>query len=163
MDRAKHIEIDKAVVERGDQGVGQRMRYPRQIVVVTGGIDDDDAIAARQRFDGLLERLAARGLFHCCGIIELAEAEMLRHVEIASHMPRPGAPVLDQAGKASLPGIEIDRGDRLARLDQGNRNMHRNGGLARATLFIANNNHASRHDIALEFQLELIASEFHWA
>ena len=85
---------------------------------------------ARQRFDGLLERLAACGLFHCCGIIQLAEAEMLGDIEIASHMPRPGAPVLDQAGKASLPGVEIDRGNGLARLDQGNRNMHRNGGLA---------------------------------
>ena len=47
--------------------------------------------------------------------------------------------VLDQAGQAPLSGIKIDRGDRLTRLDQGNRNVHRNGGLARATLFIAKN------------------------
>ena len=55
---------------------------------------------------------------------------MLGHAEVAADMTRPGAPVLDVMGEAFLPGIEIDGGDRLARLDQGDRDMHGDGGFS---------------------------------
>ena len=42
IDRAEHVEIDEAVVERGHQRVGHRMREPHQVGVVAGRIDHDE-------------------------------------------------------------------------------------------------------------------------
>jgi hypothetical protein len=106
------------------------MRDMRQIIVVAGSVDDDDAMAAGERLDGLLERPAAGSLFIGRGIIELLEAEMLGHAEVAADMTRPGAAVLDVMGETLLPGIEIDGGDGLSRLDQGDRDVHGDGGFS---------------------------------
>ena len=69
---------------------------------------------------------------------------MLGMFEIASNALGPGAPVLDVVGEASLPRIEIDRGDPLAALHQRDRDMHGDRGLPRSALFVGNNNHADR-------------------
>ena len=49
IDRAEHVEIDEAVVERRDQRVGHRMGEPHQIAVVAGRIDDDEIVGVLDR------------------------------------------------------------------------------------------------------------------
>jgi hypothetical protein len=107
IDAAEHFEIDKTVVERRDQRVGQGMRKPHQIIIVTGGIDDDHAASACQRID-------AGGFMFGSGTMDVAKTEMIENFKIASNLPGPGAPILDEVGETFLPGIEIDGGDALA-------------------------------------------------
>jgi hypothetical protein len=135
------------------------MRDAGQIIVVARSIDDDDAVAAGQRLDGFLQRPAARGLFLGRGVIELLEAEVLGHAEVATDVAGPGAPVLDVMGEALLPGVEIDGGDRLSRLDQGDRDMHGDGGFSRSALLIADDDHTSRQCPHRTFHRHEIAPE----
>ena len=95
VDGAKHLEVDKTVIERGDQGVGQRMRQPHQISVMAGGIDDDQAVGTSQRIDRVGQGLASGGLILDADIIGPAEAEMIGNIEVAGDMLGPGAPVFD--------------------------------------------------------------------
>src|SRR5471030_1287626 len=116
------------------------MSVPRQIAVMTGGIDHNKAVALRQRIDGLAEGLACCGLILLGRIIDLRiETSMVGNFEVAANVLSPGAPVLDIMGEASLPGIEIEGGDALARLNQRHRNMHGDGRFARSALFISHN------------------------
>jgi hypothetical protein len=88
---------------------------------------------------------------------------MLRDIEFTPHLLGPGPPVLDMVGKTSLPGIEVDSGDGLTRLDQRNCNVHCDGRLPRPALLIADNDDAggwwartfNQHEIALENLIEL--------
>lgn len=43
IDGTEHIEIDKTVVKGCDYGVSHRMSQPRQIAIMTGGIDYNEA------------------------------------------------------------------------------------------------------------------------
>ena len=45
IDRAEHVEIDEAVVERRDQRVGHRMGEPHQVAVGARRVDDDEIVA----------------------------------------------------------------------------------------------------------------------
>ena len=53
VDGAEHIEIDEAVVERGNQRVGHGMREPREIAVGAGRVDDDEIVRLLDRADRL--------------------------------------------------------------------------------------------------------------
>jgi hypothetical protein len=119
------------------------MRDARQIAVMAGGVDDDNAIPARQRFDRILKRPRARRLVFRGRMIELAETEMLRRFQLTCRLPGPGSPVLDMMGKAFLPRIEVDGGDALARFHQRHSDVHGDGGLPGPALLVADHDHAS--------------------
>src|SRR3954447_16597279 len=102
------------------------MREAAQRAVMPGRIDDDKAVPFRQRIDGVGESRAPFALAAGGGI----ETQMLRDIELAPNAPAPRLPVFDVMGQASLPGIEIDRGDGLARLHEGDSNVHGDGGFA---------------------------------
>ena len=118
------------------------MRAPHQIIIVPGGIDDDDAASALQRIDGIGESLASGGFVPGGRIMDFAETKMLRNFKLAADLPGPGASILDKMGEALLSGIEIDGGNALTRFDQGNRNVHGDGGFARSPLFVGYNDDA---------------------
>jgi hypothetical protein len=74
---------------------------------------------------------------------------MHRNFEIEAGAARPGAPVVDVAGEALLPTVEINGGDALARLQQSDRNVQRGGRFTRTTLLIAEHNHVRRAGLSL--------------
>jgi hypothetical protein len=120
------------------------MRDAAEVIVIVGGVDDDDAVPAGQRFDSFFQRSAACGLLLRCRIVELLEAEMVGDAEVAAALPCPRAPVFDMPGETSLPCVEIDGGNALTGIDQRHGGMHGDGRLARTALHIADNDHASR-------------------
>jgi hypothetical protein len=61
-------------------------------------------------------------------------------LEIEPGVLGPGAAVLDVVREALLSGVQVDGGDALARFQQRDGDMHGDGGLAGATLFIAKHN-----------------------
>jgi hypothetical protein len=75
---------------------------------------------------------------------------MVGSLQIATYLSCPGASVFDEMGQALLPGIEINRGNTLTRLDQGNRNMHCDGRFARSSLFVGyHDDTGGRHEASL--------------
>jgi hypothetical protein len=64
------------------------------------------------------------------------DAVVIGDREVLAPTLRPGAPVLDVIGEASLPQIEVDGGDPLSERHQGGGDVHGNGGLARTSLFV---------------------------
>ena len=60
--------------------------------------------------------------------------------EIEPGVLGPGVAVLEIMGEAFLPRVEVDRGDALPDLQQRERDMHRDRGFARPTLFVAEDN-----------------------
>ena len=68
------------------------------------------------------------------------DAVMRRQFEIEPGVLGPGFAVLDVMGEAFLPRVEVDRGDALPGLQQRDRDMHRDRGFSRPTLFVAENN-----------------------
>src|ERR1019366_3163325 len=62
---------------------------------------------------------------------------------------RPGASVVDVAGEALLAAIEIDGGDALAGLHQGDGDMQGGGGFTGTALLIAQHNDMSRARLPL--------------
>ena len=62
---------------------------------------------------------------------------MHRHLELDAGVPGPGAPILDVVGEALLPRVEIDGGDPLPDIHQGDGDVHGGGRFARAALLVA--------------------------
>ena len=91
-----------------------------------GRIDDDEAVISRQSIDGVGESRAPFAL--AAG--RVIGTQMLRDIEFASDALAPCPPVFDVMGQTSLPGIEIDGGDRLVRLHERNSNVHGDRGFA---------------------------------
>src|SRR6478752_991703 len=95
------------------------------MTLVSGRVDDDEVVISGEIFDtfdqGVIERVIVAGL----GEVPFADATMRRNAEIVSHMAGPFAPVLDIAGQAPLPGVEVDGSNPMPRLDQGHRDMNR--------------------------------------
>ena len=103
-----------------------------------GGIDDDEIV-------GLLdggERVDEAGEFDRLVVVELLsraarDAVMLRRGKRAAGVLGPDAPVLDVLGEALLPQIEIDGGDPLPEIHQGDGDMHGERRLSCTALLIA--------------------------
>ena len=126
IDRAEHVEIDKAVVKRRDQRIGHRMREPHEIAVVTRRIDNDEIMGVFDRVDrgGEIVELR-RFVVRDQRAVGARYAVMRRQFEIEPGMLRPGLTVFDVMGEALLARVEVDRGDPLASLQQRDRDMHR--------------------------------------
>src|SRR5665213_1484990 len=138
IDCTKHIEVNKTVIERCNQSVSQRMSQPHQIIVVAGGIDDDQAVGTSQCINCASQSLPADGLILEADIIGAAKTKMIGNIKVAGDAVGPGSPVLDVMREASLSRIEVNCGDTLARLHQRNRDVHGDGGFAGAAFFIGN-------------------------
>ena len=82
------------------------------------------------------------------GLAEL-DAAMHRDFEIEAGAARPGAPVVDVTGETLLAAIEIDGGDALAGLHQGDGNMQGGGGFTRTALLVAQHNDVRRAGLSL--------------
>jgi hypothetical protein len=74
---------------------------------------------------------------------------MHRQFEVEAGAARPGAAVADITGEALLAAIEIDGGDALAGLQQGNGNMQGGGGFTRTALLVAQHNYMGRARLPL--------------
>src|SRR6478752_3798261 len=108
------------------------------------GIDYDEIEFPLNRANGIDELLKFGGLVvrDLHGLATL-NAAMHREFEVETGAARPGAPVVDVARKALLAAIEIDGGDPLARLHQGNGDVQGYGGFARPALFVTQHNDMS--------------------
>ena len=150
IDRAEHVEIQKAVVDRRHQRVGHRMRQTHQIAVGPRRIDDDEIECPLHRADGVHELKKLRrfivGDLH--GVAKL-DAAMHRKFEVEPGTARPGAAIGDVAGKTLLAAIEVDGCDALAGLEQRNGDMQGGGGFPRTALLIAQHNHMRRARLPL--------------
>ena len=141
----QHVEVEKAVVQRRDQGVGDRMGEPHQVAVVRGRIDHDEVMAILRCGNGSLESGAfGRLVFLHDGAFDACDAEVCRQLQIDLAPPRPTAPALDVVGEGPLPAVEIDGCDALAGLQQRNGDVHRDGGFARAALLVSDHDDMRR-------------------
>ena len=102
------------------------MREPHQIAVVARRIDDDEIVGVFDRVDrgGEIVELR-RFVVRDQRAVAARDAVMRRQFEIEPGVLRPGLAVLDVMGEALLARVEVDRGDPLARLQQRDRDMHR--------------------------------------
>ena len=121
------------------------MRQPHQVRVRTRRVDDDEierALDGAHRFHELLEF----GVFIVGDLHRLAEldAEMHRHFERQTGAARPCVAVADVTGEALLAAVEIDGGDALAGLHQGDSDVQGGGGLTRTALLVAQHDHMGR-------------------
>src|SRR5258708_18882090 len=115
IDGAEHIDINKAVVKRRDQGVSHRMGQPHQITVVTWSIDYNNAVCMRQCINHIGKSLASHHLIFRGQIIDLfIETKMIGESEVTNHVLGPRAPVFYIMRERLLPRIEIDGGYALA-------------------------------------------------
>ncbi|MGY3420593.1 hypothetical protein ACVWZW_001068 [Bradyrhizobium sp. F1.13.4] len=150
IDGAEHIEIEEAVVDRGHQRVGHRVRKPHQVAVGAGRIDDDEVEAALDRRDRLHElkelRILVLGDLH--GLAEL-DAAMQRQFEVELGAARPGGSVVDVVSKALLTAVEVDGGDALAGFQKRDCNVQGGGRLAGAALLVAEHDNMRRAGLAL--------------
>jgi hypothetical protein len=126
------------------------MRQAHQIGVGTRRIDDDEiesALDCAHRLHELLEL----GIFIVGDLHRLAELDAVMHgdFEVETGAARPRAPVGDVAGKTLLAAVEIDRGDTLSGLHQGNSDMQGGGGFSRPALLVAEHDDMRRTELTL--------------
>ena len=147
IDRAEHVEIDEAVVERRDQRVGHRMREPHEVGVGARRINDDEIMGVldrarpprrRRRIPPLRSRRGA-------GRRRVRRNNARGASSLSARARRPVAAIVDVVGEAALAGIEIDRGDALAGLQQRDRNMHGRGRLSGTAFFVAKDDDMRRY------------------
>jgi hypothetical protein len=126
------------------------MRQAHQVTVRARGIDHDEIEGALDRAHRLRELLQFGALVvgDLHGLAEL-DAAMHREFQIEAGAPRPGASIVDVTGKTLLAAIEIDGGDALARLHQGNRDVQGSGGFTRTALLVAEHDHMRRARLTL--------------
>ena len=138
IDRAEHVEIHEAVVQRRHQRVGHGVSEPHQVAVVGRGIDHDEVVAVLDRSDRF-GKAGELGDLVLLDLRALAAGHMIvrRQLELDFPTGRPAAPVFDVMGEGLLPAVEIDGGDALTGLEQGDRNVHRRGRFSRAALLVA--------------------------
>jgi hypothetical protein len=138
VDGSEHVEIHEAVVERGDQRVGHRECEPHQVGVGGRRVDDQEVVRVLDGVDGGREIVELdRLVVGDDDALGAGDAEMRWNAEVELGVLGPGAAVLDVVAEAFLARVEIDGGHALAGLHQRDRDMHRNRGLARSALLIA--------------------------
>ena len=145
VDMSDHVEVDEAVVHRGDQGVGVGVRGAGQEAVGAGAVDDHivglAAEATEDRLEAdpvLLLRLLAVHLLGRC------EEEMPRHRQRHAVALHGGRAVRQVARQGPLPGVEVDGADLVAQPQQGDDQMHRGRGLAGTALLAADDDDMRR-------------------
>ena len=142
IDGAEHVEIEKTVVERRDQGVGHRMSKPHQVAVGRGRIDHHEIVAMLDGGNGFRKAREFRRLVLLDVRARGPDDVMVgRQRQLDARALRPGAPVLDVMREALLAAVEVDAGDALAGFHQGNDDVHRGGRLARASLLVTEHDH----------------------
>jgi hypothetical protein len=91
------------------------------------------------QYGGLERRLEARPLIRL--VARGGDRSMARHRQLKPLALGKGGTVLDVAREGALPGVEIDRGDPAAVVQQRHDDMHGGGRLARAALLVADHQH----------------------
>src|SRR5208282_659729 len=110
IDDAEHIEIDEAVVKRGNQRIGHRMGQPHQVRIAARRVDDDEIVAALDR----AHRFGEGAKFLRLDFIE-PRGKTARHtimpgmVELDVRARGPVTPVFNVMRKAALARIEVNR------------------------------------------------------
>ena len=144
VEAGEHVEVDEAVVHRGDQGVGGGVREPR-VGRVGAGTVDDDIVGAGE----LGERRGEAALLLGLGLGAAVERARLEH-HPARHRQDEVVPahvvlaVVEVAEEALLAQVEVERPDRVPGAHQRRDEVHGGGGLARAALLVAHHDQ-SRH------------------
>ena len=121
------------------------MRKAHQIAVGSRRIDHDEVEGPFDDADGIHEllELGVLVLRDLHGLAEL-DAAMDRKFERKTGAACPDAAIADVTGETLLPAIEIDGGDALTGLHQGNRNVQRGGRFSRTALLVAQHDDVSR-------------------
>ena len=102
--RAKHVEVDEAVVEWRDQRIGHRMGEPHQVAVVAGRVDDHEVMAVLERVHRLGERAELRHLVvDDLVAIGAGDAVVRGKIELELRMLAPSAAIFDVVREALLP------------------------------------------------------------
>jgi hypothetical protein len=114
------------------------MSKPHQVAIGAGRVDDDEIEGPLDCAHGIHELLEL-GRFVVGDLHGLAKLDAVMHgeFEIEAGTAGPGAPIADVTGETLLPAVEIDRGNPLAGLQQGDGNMQRGGGFAGTAFLIA--------------------------
>jgi hypothetical protein len=142
IDIAQHVEVEKAVVQRRHQRVGHRVRETHQVGVVPRRVHHDEIMGVLDRVDRARETAELGGLVLVDpDAFRARDRVVLRHLERETGAPDVVAAVLDVAGEGLLPAVEVDRRHALPGLEQRDRDVHRAGGFARATLLVAEHDH----------------------
>jgi hypothetical protein len=104
IDCADDIQVDKAVIERRNEGIGHGVGKPGQVAVGAGRVHHHEIVGLLDR----THRLRKTGELDRLVLIELEpgaarDAKMHRYLEIDMSAPRPGTPILQVTREASLP------------------------------------------------------------
>ena len=131
--------VDEALTKVGM--TARAKHYPAQLSGGQGTLD------CAHRLHELLEL----GIFIVGDLHRLAELDAVVHgnFEVETGAARPRAPVGDVAGKTLLAAVEIDGGDTLSGLHQGNGDMQRGGGFSRPALLVAQHDDMRRTELSL--------------
>ena len=137
IERGEHVEIDEAVVERRHQRIGHRVREAHQIAVMAGRIDHHHVVGVFDRTDrlGKVIELFRLVRFHRIAF-GAADDEMRRQFELDAGALGPGAAIFDVMREALLARVEVDGGDALPGLEQGDGNMQSRRGFSRAAFLV---------------------------
>ena len=120
-DPGQQVEIDKAVVDRGDQDIGAGDRVAGQRIVGAGTIEHDIVVRRGQPVDQGVGLAAFRGPLR----LATGDAVVVRQLQAQAIAPGEIAAVLDIAGERALMAVEIDARYGIAIAQQGDDQMHR--------------------------------------
>src|SRR3546814_2144816 len=126
-DLSDQVEIDEAVVDRGNERVGARRKVAREDIVAPRRVGDEIVGALGQARDRGVEFVDGRALEHL-------EARH-RQRDVAA-LRRAGA-ILQIAMEGALARVEVEPGDAPDLAGERHREMYRAGRFARAALFSA--------------------------
>jgi hypothetical protein len=141
IDMGHHVEVDDAVVERGHQRIGERVREARQVRVEAGRVDDKE-VGITLDFDHCLpEEVKLELLVLLYGVRACHRQVVVRRMrQLQVVRLRPVAPVAYVLGERLLARVDVDRSDAKALVEQVDGEVKRRGRLARAAFFIADDN-----------------------
>ncbi len=137
VDLADQVEIDEAVVDRSDQGIGSDHRGPGMGIVAAGRVDDDDVDALRYPLHLRLDRLALVGIECLVGGRDEIDSEPLHRL----------GPIVEIAAQGALAGVEIESGDPPPGGGERDGAVDRGGRLAGAAFLIGENDEMRRRHL----------------
>jgi hypothetical protein len=144
---AQHIEVNETVIQRRDQGVRHGMNQLDDGCLISGRVNDDIAMRTGKPGERVHEGVAngfVGGLIQWRVLV--SQTNMCGNFQVCTDGLAPSAPVFDVASKTPLPHIDVDSRNAVARFEQSDRNLHGDGGFARAALLVADDDdHAVFH------------------